>query len=67
MLKLSGVPFEKVGMPNLPPEAAAAHSETIQHALYGGLMMPLAVLGAMTYVAKRNVVHHDDDEEKGEN
>ncbi len=67
VLKLSGVPFEKVGMPNLPPEAAAAHSETIQHALYGGLMMPLAVLGAMTYVAKRNVVHHDDDEEKGEN
>jgi hypothetical protein len=27
-------------------------------------MMPLAVLGAMTYVAKRNV-HHDDDEQKG--
>ncbi len=65
VLKLSGVPFEKVGMPNLPPEAAAAHSESIQHMLYGGLVMPLAVLGAMTFVAKRNVV--TDDEEKGEN
>ena len=64
VLKLSAVDFQKVGMPDLPPEAAAAHSETIQHALYGGLMMPLAVLGAMTYVAKRNV-HHDDDEQKG--
>ena len=65
VLKLSGVPFEKVGMPNLPPEAAAAHSESIQHMLYGGLIMPIAVLGAMTFVAKRNVV--TDDEEKGEN
>jgi Fe-S-cluster-containing dehydrogenase component len=64
VLKLSAVDFQKVGLPDLPPEAAAAHSETIQHALYGGLMMPLAVLGAMTYVAKRNV-HHDDDEQKG--
>ncbi len=69
VLKLSAVPFEKVGMPNLPPEAAAAHSENIQHALYGGLMMPLAVLGAMTFVAKRNVKHDDadGDDQKGEN
>ncbi len=65
VLKLSGVPFEKVGMPALPPEAAAAHSESIQHMLYGGLIMPIAVLGAMTFVAKRNVV--TDDEQKGEN
>ncbi|MBK8523662.1 MAG: hydrogenase 2 operon protein HybA [Betaproteobacteria bacterium] len=69
VLKLSAVPFQKVGMPNLPPEAAAAHSENIQHALYGGLMMPLAVLGAMTFVAKRNVKHDDadGDDQKGEN
>lgn len=66
VLKLSGVPFEKVGMPNLPPEAAAAHSESIQHMLYGGMVMPLAVLGAMTFIAKRNV-HHDDDDQKEEN
>jgi len=65
VLKLSAVPFEKVGMPNLPPEAAAAHSESIQHMLYGGMVMPIAVLGAMAYVAKRNV--HTDDDEKGEN
>ena len=64
VLKLSGVPFEKVGMPNLPPEAAAAHSESIQHMLYGGLAMPLAVLGAMTFVAKRNVRPEADDEKE---
>ncbi|CAG0962051.1 partial Formate dehydrogenase, nitrate-inducible, iron-sulfur subunit, partial [Rhodocyclaceae bacterium] len=60
VLKLSGVTFEKVGMPNLPENAAAALSETIQHTLYGNLIMPFAVLGAMTYVAKRNVKPDDD-------
>jgi hypothetical protein len=37
VLKLSGVNFQKLGMPDLPPDAAAAMSETIQHTLYGGL------------------------------
>jgi hypothetical protein len=60
VLKLSAVDFEKVGMPYLPPKSSASTSETIQHTLYGGLLMPFAVLGAMTYVAKRNV-HHEDD------
>ena len=64
VLKLSGVTFEKVGMPNLPEDAAAALSETIQHTLYGNLIMPFAVLGAMTYVAKRNV-KPDDDAQSG--
>ena len=63
VLKLSGVSFAKVGMPDLPPDAAAAMSETIQHTLYGNLIMPFAVLGAMTYVAKRNV--KPDDESSG--
>jgi hypothetical protein len=64
VLKLSGVNFQKMGMPDLPPDAAAAMSETIQHSLYGGLLMPFAVLGAMTYVAKRNVKPDDDESGK---
>lgn len=67
VLKLSAVTFAKVGMPDLPPDAAAALSETIQHSLYGGLIMPFAVLGAMTYVAKRNVKPEDDSSGKEEN
>jgi Fe-S-cluster-containing dehydrogenase component len=59
VLKLSAVSFPKVGMPDLPPHSSAASSETIQHTLYGGLMMPIAVLGVMTYVAKRNVKPDD--------
>ena len=66
VLKLSGVNFQKVGMPDLGPDAAAAKSESIQHALYGGLIMPFAVLGAMTFIAKRNVKPEDDDSGKGE-
>jgi Fe-S-cluster-containing dehydrogenase component len=59
VLKLSGVNFQKVGMPDLPPNAAAALSETIQHTLYGNLVMPFAVLGVMAWAAKRNVVAED--------
>jgi Fe-S-cluster-containing dehydrogenase component len=60
VLKLSGVSFEKVGMPDLPPRSSASTSETIQHSLYGGLMMPIAVLGALSFIARKNV-HEEDD------
>jgi Fe-S-cluster-containing dehydrogenase component len=67
VLKLSGVNFEKLGMPNLPPNSSAATSETIQHTLYGGLIMPIAVLGILGFIAKRNVHDEDDssDDDKG--
>jgi Fe-S-cluster-containing dehydrogenase component len=60
VLKLSGVNFQKVGLPDLPENAAAALSETIQHTLYGNLIMPFAVLGVMAYAAKRNIVPEDE-------
>jgi hypothetical protein len=63
MLMLSGVSFQKLGYPDLPPRSDAALSETLQHSLYGGLIAPIAVLGALTFVAKRNV--KPDDEEGG--
>ena len=63
VLKLSSVNFEKVGQPNLPPKSSAATSETIQHSLYGGLIMPIAVLGALSFIAKKNV--HDEDDSDG--
>ena len=66
VLKLSAVPFAKVGMPDLPPRSSAATSETIQHTLYGGLIMPFAVLGALTFVARRNVAPDDDAEQGGQ-
>lgn len=65
MLLLAGVPFDKLGYPDLPPQSDAAASETMQHTLYGGLVMPLAFLGVLTYFAKRNVKDEDDDSKKG--
>ncbi len=59
MLKISGVPMEKLGMPKLPDRAFAATSETMQHTLYGGLIAPLAVLGVLSFVAKRNLDAED--------
>ena len=64
VLKLSSVNFVKVGMPDLKPNSSAATSETLQHSLYGGLVMPIAVLGVLSFVAKRNV-HEDDDSSGG--
>jgi Fe-S-cluster-containing dehydrogenase component len=65
VLKLSAVNFQKVGMPDLPPKSSAATSETIQHTLYGGMVMPIAVLAGLTWVARRNVAA-DDDQNKGD-
>lgn len=62
VLKLSGVSFEKVGMPKLPPYSSAATSETIQHTLYGGLVMPIAVLGLLAWRAKRSVKPEGEEE-----
>jgi Fe-S-cluster-containing dehydrogenase component len=61
VLKLSAVNFEKVGMPDLPPKASAALSETIQETLYAKLIMPAVVLGALTLAARRNAKPDDDE------
>lgn len=66
VLKLSAVDFQKVGLPELPETAAAVLSETIQHTLYGNLIMPFAVLGVMAYAAKRNVKDDDTQDEQQE-
>jgi Fe-S-cluster-containing dehydrogenase component len=60
VLKLSAVNFQKVGMPDLPPKSSAATSETIQHSLYGGLVLPVVALGALSFIAKKTVRDEDD-------
>ena len=64
MLKLAAVPFDKLGMPTLPDQSFASKSETLQHTLYGGLIAPLAFLGVLSFVAKRNVRNDDDADQK---
>ncbi len=55
MLMLSGVPFEKLGYPRLPEQSFASQSETLQHTLYGGLVLPIVFLGGLTLAARRSV------------
>jgi Fe-S-cluster-containing dehydrogenase component len=61
---LSGVPFDKFGLPvNLPERSYASVSETIQHTLYGGLLAPAVVLAGLVAAAWRGSKEHHDDEE----
>jgi len=66
VLVLSGVPFEKLDLPIIPERSFAAVSETIQHTVYKGLIAPLALLGGLMFVVKRNLdktknIYEDDD------
>ena len=65
MLKLAAVPFEQLGHKPLPERSFSSQSETLQHTLYGGLVLPLAVLGVMSWVARRNVKHDDETDARG--
>jgi Fe-S-cluster-containing dehydrogenase component len=62
VLHLSAVPFDKLNKPELPEEAPAAASETLQGTLFHGMIAPVAFLAGLVYVAKRNV---KDDPEGG--
>ncbi|MER2601285.1 MAG: hydrogenase 2 operon protein HybA [Candidatus Competibacter phosphatis] len=65
---LTGVPHEKLGLPKLPDHSFAAVSEGMQHTLYKGMIAPLALLGGLVVLARRNVKsneeRHKDDEER---
>lgn len=62
MLMLSGVPFTKLGLPDMPERSYASVSETIQHTLYEGLYLPGAVLAGLMYFTYRSTrTGHDSD------
>ncbi len=64
VLHIGAIPHQKLGLPALPEYSYASRSEGLQHGLYSGLVLPLALFGAMTWAARRNSRH--DDEEGGE-
>ena len=53
-LFLSAVPFEMLGLPMLPDYAQNDKSESLQHTLYRGLIMPISLLLGFMYFAHRN-------------
>ncbi len=55
VMYLSGVPYEKLGLPtNVPDYGYAALSEGIQHTLYKGMIAPAALFVGLVYLAKRS-------------
>jgi len=55
VLVLAGVPFGKLDLPHVPERSFASVSETIQHTVYKGLIAPLALLGGLMLVTRRNI------------
>ncbi len=54
VLMLAGVSFGKLGMPALEERSDAQRSESIQHALYKGMIMPIVLLGGLLYVVHKS-------------
>ncbi len=50
---LTAVPFDKLGLPDLPERSFASISETIQHTLYKGLALPVALFSGLAVATFR--------------
>ena len=48
-------------LPEIPERSFASFSETIQHSVYAGMIAPLALLGGLMFVTRRNL---NKDKEK---
>jgi Fe-S-cluster-containing dehydrogenase component len=59
VLLLAGVPFGKLGLPDLPEESNASHSETLMHYLYKGMIGPYVILGGLFYLIYKNTSKQD--------
>lgn len=55
---LAGIPFERLGLPKLPPHSFAALSEGIQHTLYKWFAAPLALFAGFLALAYRSSRKH---------
>lgn len=54
VLMLAGVPFTRLGMPELDSASDAAFSEDLQHTLYKGLIGPGVLLAGLLFAAYKN-------------
>jgi Fe-S-cluster-containing dehydrogenase component len=53
-LSAAGIPFEKLGLPDLGDQPLPELSETLQHAIYQGFIAPVVLYGALGIVIYRN-------------
>jgi Fe-S-cluster-containing dehydrogenase component len=59
VLLLTGVPYNKLGLPTLPDESTAGTSETLMHTLYKGMIVPYVFLGGLFYIVYKNTTKQD--------
>ncbi len=51
---LSGIPFQNLGLPDLPDHSDASISESIQHTIYKGMILPLVLLAGLSFLSYRS-------------
>ncbi|GAB4354915.1 MAG: hydrogenase 2 operon protein HybA [Gammaproteobacteria bacterium] len=61
VLYIAGVPYQKLGLPELPERSYASRSEGVQHTLYNKGILPGAILAGLVYAAHRASKRHDDE------
>lgn len=59
VLMMAGVPFSKLGLPDLGEESAASHAETLYHTLYKGMIVPYVILGGLFFMIYKNTRDRD--------
>lgn len=52
---LASVPYDKLGLPKLPPYSSGSKSESLQHSLYNKMIAPLVLFGGLMAAAYRSV------------
>lgn len=61
VLYIAGVPYQKLGLPELPERSFASRSEGIQHTIYNMGIVPGVVLAGLLFAAHRVSKQHDDE------
>jgi len=54
VILMSGVPFDLLGLPTLPDKSYTSISENIQHTIYKGMLLPIALLGGLIFLIAKN-------------
>ncbi len=54
VLVMAGVPFDLLGLPELPEDSFVKVADGIQYAIYKGMVYPLVVLGALVYLVRKS-------------
>lgn len=59
VLTLAAIPYDKLNLPALDPLSTGSRSETVQHTLYKGMVLPLAAFAGLAILTRRHTRMHD--------